>query len=249
MLLATGGMARADTLEQALSAAYENNPSLQGSRALAGAADEGLVQARAAYGPSLNVDIRHEFTAARIRGTAFSSETDGFGTSAALTLSQPVFTSGRLAANVDAASAAKMVEREKLRTAGQQLILDVVNAYVSLQRDIELYSVAVENYDLLLQQRDVIAARYRLRDSTQPDLDQTNNRLELAAGRVIGARSTVEASAARYRNLVGTYPEALAPPPALPNLPNLEVLYGEVETHNPTLAAAKFTEARSRAVV
>lgn len=249
MLLATGGIARADTLEQALSAAYENNPSLQGGRALAGAADEGLVQARAAYGPSLNVDIRHEFTAARIRGTAFPSETDGFGTSAALTLSQPIFTSGRLAANVDAASAAKMVEREKLRTAGQQLILDVVNAYVSLQRDIELYGVAVENYDLLLQQRDVIAARFRLRDSTQPDLDQTNNRLELAAGRVIVARSTVEASAARYRNLVGSYPEALAPPPALPKLPNLEVLYGEVETHNPTLAAAKFTEARSRAVV
>src|SRR3546814_4338079 len=63
------------------------------------------------------------------------------------------------------------------------LILDVVNAYVSLQRDIQLYGVALDIYLLLRQQRDVIAERYRLRDSTAPDVDQTNNRLELAAGR------------------------------------------------------------------
>lgn len=248
-LLYTTTTARADTLEQALVTAYQNNPSLQGSRDLVSATDEGVVQARAAYGPALNVAVRHEYTTARIRGTAFPSESDGFATSAELTLSQPLFTSGRLAANLDAASAAKMVEREKLRAGSQQLMLDVVNAYVSLQRDLELYGVAVEIYDLLLQQRNVTASRYRLRDSTEPDVDQTTNRLELAAGRVILARSSVETSAARYRNLTGAYPETLAPLPALPDLPTLETLYVEGETHNPALSAAKFTEARSRAVV
>lgn len=248
-LLISASAVHADTLEQALTAAYEHNPSLQGTRNLASAADEGVIQARAAYGPTLSANARHEFTDARIRGTAFPSESDGFATSAELTLSQPLFTSGRLAANLDAATASKMVEQEKLRTAGQQLILDVVNAYVSLRRDIDLYGVAVENYDLLLQQRDVTASRYRLHDSTEPDLDQTSNRLELAAGHVIVARSTVEASAARYRNLVGTYPDALAPLPALPDPPTLETLYVEAEAHNPVLGAAKFTEAHSRAVV
>ncbi|WP_255405959.1 TolC family outer membrane protein [Novosphingobium sp. CF614] len=240
---------QADTLEQALAAAYANNPSIQGSRDLASASDEVVVQARAAYGPSLSVSARHAFTAARIRGTTLPSESEGFGTSAELSLSQPLFTSGRLAAGLDAAMAARMVEREKLRAGSQQLILDVVNAYVSLQRDIELHGVAVEIHELLRQQRDVTAARYRLRDSTEPDVDQTVNRLELAAGRVILARSTVEASAARYRNLVGAYPAALAPLPALPDPSTLETLYVEAETHNPTLAAARFTEARSRALV
>lgn len=240
---------RADTLEQALAIAYAGNPSLQGTRDLVSASDEGVAQARSAYGPRIDVNARHEYRTARIRGTAFPSENDGFASSGELSLTQPLFTSGRLAANLDAATASKMIEREKLRGASQQLMLDVVNAYVSLQRDIELYGVAVEIYDLLLQQRDVTASRYRLHDSTQPDLDQTANRLELAAGRVILARSSVETSAARYRNLVGTYPETLSPPPPLPDLPTLELLYVEAETHNPSLSAAKFTEARSRALV
>lgn len=239
----------ADTLEQALTAAYENNPSLRGNRDLASATDQGVVQARAAYGPTLSASAQHTYTATRIRGTAYPSEYDGFATSVDITLSQPLFTSGLLAARVDAAEAASMIERENLRSSSQQLILDVVNAYVSLQRDIQLYGVALEIYQLLRQQRDVIAERYRLHDSTAPDVDQTNNRLELAAGRVIIARSTVEASAARYRNLVGAYPEALAPLPALPDLPTLETLYVEAESHNPALGAARFTEARSRAAV
>ena len=249
MLLFSTSAVHAETLEQALAAAYENNPSIRGSRDLVSASDEGVVQAKAAYGPSLSASAEHAFTAARLRGTTLPSQSDGFATTVDITLSQPLFTSGLLAAQLNAAEAARMVEREKLRASSQQLILDVVNAYVSLQRDIQLHDVALEIYQLLRQQRDVIAARYRLRDSTAPDLDQTNNRLELAAGRVIVARATVEASAARYRNLTGAYPEALAPLPALPDLPVLETLYSEAETRNPALAAAKFTEAGSRAAV
>lgn len=239
----------AETLEQALAAAYKNNPSLEASRDLASAADEGVAQAKAAYGPSLGISARHEYTTARTRGVRLPSENEGFGTSAELSLSQPLFTSGRLSANLDAATASQMAERERLRSASQQLILNVVDAYVGLRRDIELYGVASEIYQLLLQQRDATASRFKLRDSTQPDLDQTTNRLELAAGRVIAARSTVEVSAARYRNLVGSYPASLAPLPELPGLPTLDALYADAETNNPSIAIAKFTEARSRAIV
>ena len=239
----------ADTLDQALSAAYERNPSLQASRDLASAADELVTQAKAAYGPTLNLSASHDYTTARIRGTQRPTEDEGFATSAELALSQPLFTSGRLAAGLDSATAAQLAERERLRGASQQLILDVVNAYVVLRRDIELYGVASEIYQLLLQQRDVTASRFRLRDSTLPDLDQTTNRLELAAGRVISARSTVEISAARYRNLVGNYPVSLAPLPALPAPMTVETLYVQAETNNPAIAAAKFNEAQSRAVV
>lgn len=220
-----------------------------GSRDLASAADQGVIQAKAAFGPSLEIAARHVFTAARIRGTTLPSRSDGFGSSAELTLSQPLFASGSLSGNLDAAKATAMIERERLRGAGQQLILDVVDAYVSLQRDIELQGVAAEIYRLLLQQREATMARYRLRDSTAPDLDQTVNRLEVAAGRVIEAKSAVEASAARYRNVVGTYPEGLAPLPPVPESPALETLYAAAEESSPVLAAAKHAEARSRAAI
>lgn len=239
----------AETLEDALTIAYRNNPALEGSRDLRRAAEEGVVQTRAAYGPSLSLSARHEFTAARVRGGGGPSQDQGFGTTAELALSQPLFTSGRLSAAVDAATANSLAVRAKLEEASQQTISDVVTAYVFLQRDIELYGVAVEIYQLLLKQRDQTLSRYRLRDSTAPDVDQTLNRLELAAGRVISSRADVMVSAARYRNLVGHYPDSLSPLPALPDLPMLETLYVEAEAYNPTLAASKYTETGSRAAV
>lgn len=241
--------AQADSLREAVSRAYDNNPDLAGNRALTRAADEVVTQAEGAYGPSLGVSARHEYT---LRRTVLGEETvadEGFGTTVSATLSQPLFTSGRLAASLDGARAGRMIARENLRAGSQQLILDVVNAYVSLQRDIALHGVAMEIHALLQQQRDATLARFRLRDSTQPDVDQTANRLQIAAGRLIAARAAVEASAARYRNLVGRYPDGLEPLPKLAVPPAIGPLYTEAEANNPVLAAAKFTERRSRAAV
>lgn len=238
-----------ETLGEALSNAYQNNPALAGARELARVADEGVVQARGAYGPNLSASVQHEFTDARIRGGVLIERQDGFGTTVQLTASQPLFTSGRLSSGLDAAMANKLVVRAQLEQTSQQAIADVVAAYALLQRDLALHDVAAENYDLLLKQRDQTISRYRLRDSTAPDVDQTLNRLELAAGRVISACANVEASAARYRNLVGHYPKVLAPLPALPDLPTLETLYVTAETNNPSLAASRFLEAGSRAAV
>jgi len=238
-----------ETLEEALSNAYQNNPVLAGAREMARVADEGVVRAKGAYGPSLNVSVQHEFTDARIRGGVLPDRQEGFGTTAQLTASQPLFTSGRLSSGLDAAMANKLVVRAQLEETSQQAIADVVAAYVSLQRDLELHDVAVENYELLLKQRDQTISRYRLRDSTAPDVDQTLNRLELAAGRVISAHANVDGSAARYRNLVGHYPDVLAPLPALADLPTLETLYVTAETNNPSLAVSRFLEAGSRAAV
>ncbi|TCU57328.1 outer membrane protein [Novosphingobium sp. PhB57] len=249
LCLGGGHSAYAETLEDALGDAYRNNPALVGARDMSSAADEGVNHAHAAYGPSLSLSVQHEYTDARIRGGVFPVHDEGFGTTGELALSQPLFTSGRLSAAVDAATANKFAVRARLEEASQRTIADVVTAYVFLQRDMELNGVAAEIYDLLLRQRDQTVSRYRLRDSTAPDVDQTLNRLELAAGRVISARAAVQASAARYRNLVGHYPDELLPVPALPDLPVLETLYTEGEAYSPSLAAFKFAEVQSRAAV
>lgn len=241
--------AQADSLREAVGRAYDNNPELAGNRALTRAADEVVTQAEGAYGPSLNLNATHEYTLRRTALGQESAQDKGFGTSASATLSQPLFTSGRLAAGLDGARAGRMIARENLRARSQRLILDVVTAYVSLQRDIALHGVAVEIHGLLEQQRDVTLARFRLRDSTQPDVDQTANRLQIAAGRLIAARAAVEASAARYRNLVGTYPDGLEPLPDLAMPFALGSLYEQAEANNPALAAARYTERRSRAAV
>ncbi|SLJ95906.1 outer membrane protein/outer membrane protein, S-layer protein transport system [Novosphingobium mathurense] len=241
--------AKADTLEQAIARAHENNPQLKGTKFLARAADAAVIRAKGAYGPSLSVSVRHEYTFDRTTLDDLAFDDQGLGTTASLSLSQPLFTSGRLAAGLDSARANRMIAQENLRAASQQLTLDVVNAYASLQRDIALYRVARDIHALLAQQRDVTAARFRLRDSTRSDLDQTTNRLEIAAGRVIRARAAVETSAARYRNIVGAYPDDLAALPDIPPVPPLSDLYAQADASNPQVRAARYTALRSRAAV
>lgn len=234
-------------MEDALAGAWENNPQVEFARAVANASEELVTQAEAAYGPTLNLNARHGFTYTSTEaGSASRIESDGFASSVNVSLNQPLFTSGLLSANLDSVSAQSMAARQDLRGAGQQLILDVVTAYVSVRRDLELYSVASETYSLLLQQRDLTRSRLNLRDATAPDVDQTESRVEIAAGQLIQARATLEASAANYRNLVGSYPSDLAPPPRLPALPSLEELYESGEMYNPQLQAQKLLELATR---
>jgi len=134
-----------------------------------------------------------------------------------------------------------------VRDATQQLLLDVIGAYLSVRRDAALYGVASETYELLLQQRNLTLARLNLRDATAPDVDQTSNRLELAAGQLIASRSALEVSAAAYRSLVGSYPEDLAAPPPLPPLPTLEELYASAEVSNPRILSQRHIADASRA--
>jgi outer membrane protein len=257
MLLAAGAAtiamaavpAMAETLEQAALRAYENNPSVEIQRAVARANDELVTQAESAYGPQLEASASHAFTATRtvIAGLPTAIKQDGFATNAQVTLTQPLFTSGRLAASLDSAEANARASREDVRDASQSLLLQVIGAYLSVRRDIQLYEVAAETYDLLLQQRNLTQSRLALRDATAPDVDQTASRLELAAGRVLQARADLEVSAATYRELTGSYPDTLAPPPALPPLPPLEELYAMADTGNPRIVAQRHIEDASRA--
>lgn len=251
LALVVNGPARADTLEEALLQAYANNPGIELSRALTRSADERIAQARSAFGPQINAEVTYTYISQQVRGggggvTPFPGS-EGFAAIGNVSLAQPLFTFGRLAAGIDLATATSERARQDLRNASQQLMLDVITAYVSLQRDLELYEVASSIFELLKEQRDVQAARLALRDATAPDVDQTESRMELAAGRVALARADVESSAAAYRALVGRYPDSLAPAPALPALPTLEQLYAAAETNSPQLLAAQFVEIGSRA--
>ncbi len=248
-LLATGlsaGPASAGTLEEALAKAYVQNPDIAAVRASDRASEERVTQAEAAYGPTLRFNLTHNFTDQNVDFEEFSSSQSGWSTNVSVGLAQPLFSSGRLASTLDRAQANRMASLQRLRSAEQDLLLDVISAYVSVRRDIALYGVASENYELLRQQRDVTQARLNLRDATAPDLDQTENRLELAAGRLIQARANLESSAASYRNLVGEYPDELAAPPALPPIPGIDRLYLQAETASPEILAVGYLELASR---
>lgn len=248
--LMTGVATQAETLQEALDKALSENPALESQRATARARAERPVQARGAFGPTVTASGNYQYNRDRtVSGGARISDEDGFAAGYSLTLEQPLFTSGRLTANLNAAEAIAAIGQENLRSAQQGLIADVVTAYVSVRRDIALYGVAVQIRDLLNEQFNTTSERYRLRDVTATDLNQTDNRRKVAEARVKESLAAVQISAAAYRRLVGQYPSNLEPLPEPPPVPTLDMLYEQAETSSPVLLAARLSEIASKETV
>lgn len=236
---------QAETLADALAKAYEDNPQLQSQRARTRAADEGVTQAKAQFGPQITASGSYVYAAERTNGI-FGGKRDGATHSYDVTLSQPFFASGQLSARLNASEAARLVALEQLRFAEQNLIARVVIAYVGVQRDLAIYRVRKQISQLLDEQFEATSQRLRLLDVTISDMEQTDNRRQVAIARAEEALASLQVSASNYRRLVGNFPSALAPLPIPPELPDLQSLYALADEYSPQILAARYNENVSR---
>lgn len=240
--------ASAETLREAIAEAYRNNPSLKAEQADARAADEVVAQAKAQYGPSINARGSYGYTENRFVPSTVARKQNGFGTEYAVSLSQPLFTSGRLTANLAQARAGQGIGRESMRSAGLSLLSNVVAVYVNVLRDQQLVEIAQQNVDILDGQLEQTNARYKARFATATDLTQTENRLAFGRAQLEIARGNLLSSRNSYRNVVGHYPGQLAPVMPLPRLPEtLEDAIVIADRQNPDLEIARLSQQASRA--
>lgn len=241
--------ASAESLSDAIRAAYDQHPQLLAARSDAKASDAALSQAKAAYGPSVNVTVAETYTDSRVQlAPDFTVRQNGFAPSYELVASQPLFSSGRLSAGVSAARAGVALAQEQVRQTEQNVLSAVINAYVSVRRDQQLVLIARENVDLLGKQRGDTDARTKAREATATDLQQTDNRLSLAQGQLLEAVGQLHASEGAYAALIGHPPASLDPEPPLPGIPSsLDEAYMSADANNPTLLAGRYRELQSRA--
>lgn len=238
----------AETLREAIAEAYRNNPSLKAEQADARAADEVVAQAKAQYGPSINARGSYGFTENRFVPSTIARKQNGFGTEYSVSLSQPLFTSGRLTANLEQARAGQGIGRESMRAASLGLVSNVVAVYVGVLRDQQLVEIAQQNVDILDGQLEQTNARFKARFATATDLTQTENRLAFGRAQLEIARGNLLSSRNSYRNVVGHYPGQLAPVMPLPRLPEtLEDAIVIADRQNPELEIARLSESASRA--
>ncbi|WP_404482169.1 TolC family outer membrane protein [Novosphingobium sp. BL-52-GroH] len=236
------GPIAAETLGDAMASAYRQNPGVEAARASTRAAVERIRQAKAQFGPTLTADASYLYAWRRVtqNGTTALRQ-QGFTPQLSLTLDQPLFTSGRLAAQKNIAKAGYGASVADMRSSEQELMANVIIAYAAVLRDEKLVDIARANLSQLTETLDQINARYTARFATETDLQQTRNRifsgqaqLELAQGNLLASRNT-------YRNLLGHYPDALAPLPQLPPLPRtIEEAQAMGLQGSPSIAAARF---------
>jgi len=232
----------AETLGDAVSIAYQYNPGVEANRASTRAAEERTLQAKAQFGPTLSADANYSYAWRRVtQNSSTALRQSGFTPQISVSLDQPLFTFGRLTAQRNIAQAGYSTSVADMRSSEQDLMANVIIAYASVLRDEKLVEIARENLAQLTEQLDQIDARYAARYATETDLQQTRNRIfsgqaqfELARGNLLTSRNT-------YRNLLGHYPDALAPLPQLPSLPQtLDEAQAEGAVSSPILESARF---------
>ena len=123
LALGLAAPASAETLAEAIALAYDSNPTLQAQRATQRALDENWVQARSGYRPQASAQGRVGYSEVRrpggvdrnlngIRDPEGRNLVESNSAIATLSLSQPLYTGGRVAATVSAAEADILTGRE-----------------------------------------------------------------------------------------------------------------------------------------
>ena len=190
LAMAAAGGARGETLGDAMALAYQSNPTLQAQRATQRALDETYVQAMANLRPQITVtstvssESNNEVgdTTGRLAGrTQLNSNS--------IQISQPLYTGGRIEADVSAAVAGVLAGRETLRAAEETTLQNVVQVYVDVRRDQESVEIARENVELLQRQLDESRSRFAVGDITRTDVAQTQTRVAAARAQLANAQA------------------------------------------------------------
>ena len=241
--------ASAETMAEAIAMAYASNPTLQAQRAQLRALDENWYQARAGYRPTLSVSGRATWTETTIPGTRPLADVESNSGSAILSLTQPVYSGGRVASAVSAAEADSLSGREGLRRVEAQVLGQVIQSYVDVRRDLEALRIRQTNVAVLQRQLDESRARFEVGEITRTDVAQSEARLAAAVALLNSAQATLATSRASYEAVVGQAPGNLAPEPPIGSLlpASVEQAWDLAESGSPVVRAAEYAEQASRA--
>ncbi len=229
--------ARAQTLEEALTAAYLSNPTLKAQRAAVRATDELVPQALGGWRPT--VTLQSSIQTSDIDSAAADGSLTG--TSGALVLEQNLYRGGETTANIARAERLVRLERARLMATEQDVLFSVVETYTGLLTDLAVLELAKQNEARLGRQLDAVRDRFDVGDVTRTDVAQAEARLAGAVAERTAAQGTIETSKATYRNIVDQEPVSLSPPPVLQQIPDDEAAaQGLAEGINPNILAAEY---------
>ncbi|MDF2495059.1 MAG: hypothetical protein K0S66_1993 [Sphingomonas sp.] len=228
--------AQADTLRDALARAYQDNPTITGSRAQQRANDENVPIARAAGRPTLgsNAGVTENYLRS---GNSFT--TPEKVAQAQLALNVPFYSGGAVRNSVRAAETRVEAGQLGLRGTEAALFTDVVGAYNDVLRDEAIVGLNAQNVRVLETNLQASRDRFQVGDLTRTDVAQSEARLSLARAQLQRVQANLIGSRENYVRLVGAAPGALEPPPPLPNLPsNADVAVDVALRDNPSLLSA-----------
>ncbi|KQN00483.1 TolC family protein [Sphingomonas sp. Leaf25] len=210
LALCTATPASAETLREAIAAAYATNPQLAAAQARQAALAETPAQARALARPVVSAG-----------GSTGYDRLNGGGSGAAVaSVALPIWTGGRAAAAIRAANRDVAAGAAGLRDAEAAILESVVTAYAALlynQQAVEVARVGIERLDRQVAEA---RSRYGLGQATRTDVAQLEAQRASVVANLADAEGALAQAAAAYRAAVGqdagTLSAEVMPPATLP---------------------------------
>ncbi|MBY6219112.1 TolC family outer membrane protein [Qipengyuania aquimaris] len=229
--------AHADTLQEALTDAYVNNPTLEAARANQRATDEGVQIQRAQGLPSITASGNYiEF----IKNSPNSFTAPDRRLQVGPDLTVPVYSGGAVRNGIKAARERVDAGRADLRATESAIFSQVVAAYMDVLRGQALVALSANQVDVLTVNLEATGDRFEIGDLTRTDVAQSQSRLAVAQSDLRSAQATLIQARETYIALVGDAPQDLQAPPPLPGLPDSAIEAVDVALeNNPDLIAAK----------
>ncbi|MEH3119910.1 MAG: TolC family outer membrane protein [Methylorubrum populi] len=215
--LVAASPAAAETLESALSRAYQANPALNAARANLRATDEDVNRFQAGYRPNaaISADIGvQQFQGSiggiqGLGGTGLNLTTRPGG--AGLTINQNLFDGFQTDNRVRSAESTVLGTREGLRLTEMNTLFNAAQAYMNVLSDTATLELQRNNVEVLEEQLRQTRDRFNVGEVTRTDVAQAEARLAGARSQVGAAEAALRASIGIYRQIVGIEPRQLAP--------------------------------------
>ncbi len=241
LLTALACKAQAETLQEAMTAAYNSNPTLAAQRAALRGTDEDVSTAVAGFRPTIEAQGNYQVR---------KLDQPGNTTQGLATLSEPLFRGFRTVNGVKLAKISVQAGRQQLRSTEIQTLLDTVSAYMNVVRDQSVLALNINQVQVLQQQLKASQDRFRVGELTRTDVAQSDSRLATAVSARIQAEGQLTASREAYRKAVGQAPGTLAPAPPLPPLPKtIEEATDLAVVQSPTAVEAQLNEKAARSQI
>ncbi|MBL8573193.1 MAG: TolC family outer membrane protein [Hyphomicrobiaceae bacterium] len=236
--------ASAQTLLDALSSAYTNNPSLNAARAQLRSTDESVGIAKSQGRPQISASVSASSGGTDFR-SAFTRPTrsvfaDSHSTNLSLEIVQPLYAGGRISNGIGRAEAFVRAKREVLRNTEQDVLFDASQAFMEVIRDSALVSLRESNQRFLSEQVRAARDRFQVGEGTRTDVAQAEARLQEAVAQVNAARANLNTSRAIYRQVIGSDPKKLNPASPVEKLipKSLDDAMGRAQREHPGILAS-----------
>ena len=212
LLLATAisTSANAQTIFEALSSAYETNPTLQAQRAYLRSVDENVAIAKSGFRPTLA--LTGSYTDASVDSNIEPKNQDNDQTVIAATISQPLFSGFSTVNSVKSADSTVRAQQNTLYNVEQTVFLEASTAYLDVLQNQAIVDLQKNNEKLLKKRLDETVERFNVGEVTRTDVSQARARYSQARSDRIAAEGDLEASKSVYTKIIGSKPDKLSSP-------------------------------------